>query len=60
MFKYVMTEAYHYIMENNVRDIVPKPDRKSVVTSRCIDKIKHVADGSVDKYKAKFVSCGFS
>ena len=55
-----MVEEYHSNMKNDVWDIVPRPGRKSVVTSIWIYKIKHVADHSVDKYKSKFVSCGFS
>jgi hypothetical protein len=31
-----------------------------VVTSKWIYKIKHVADGSVEKYKVRFVARGFS
>ena len=37
-----MLEEYH----NNVWDIVPKPKIKSVVSSKWIYKIKHVADGN--------------
>jgi len=47
-------------MKNDVWEIVPRPSDKSIVTSKCIYKIKHVADWSIDKYKAKFVSRGFS
>jgi hypothetical protein len=55
-----MTEEYQSIMKNDVWDIVPRPKGKSVVTSKWIYKIKHVADGSVEKYKARFVARGFS
>ena len=47
-------------MKNDVWDIVPKREGKSVVSSKWIYKIKHVADGSIDKYKARFVARGFS
>ena len=47
-------------MKNDVWDIVPKPENKSVVSSKWIYKIKHVADGSIEKYKARFVGRGFS
>ena len=33
---------------------------KSVVTSRWLYKIKHGADGIIEKYKARFVARGFS
>ena len=42
-------------MKNDVWDVVPRPKRKSVVTSKWIYKIKHAADGSIDKYKARTV-----
>ena len=47
-------------MKNDVWDVVPRPEEKSVVTSKWIYKIKHAADGSIEKYKARFVSRGFS
>jgi hypothetical protein len=43
-----------------VWDIVPRPEGKSVVTSKWIYKIKHAADGSVKKYKVRFVVRGLS
>ena len=54
-----MTEEYHSIMKNDVWDIVPKPEKNSVVSLKWIYKIKHVADGSIEKYKARFVARGF-
>jgi len=55
-----MMEEYQSIIKNDVWDIVPRPAKKSVVTSKWIHKIKHAADGSIDKYKARFVARGFS
>ena len=55
-----MIEEYQFIMKNDVWDVVPRPERKFVVTSKWIYKIKHAADGSIEKYKARFVARGFS
>jgi hypothetical protein len=55
-----MTEEYQCIMKNDVWHIVPRPAGKSVVASKWIYKIKHAADGSVEKYKERFVARGFS
>jgi hypothetical protein len=55
-----MTKEYQCIMKNDVWDIVPRPKGKSVVTSKWIYKIKLATDGSVKKYKARFVARGFS
>ena len=55
-----MVEEYQSIMKNDVWEVVPKPEIKSMVTSKWIYKIKHAVDCSVEKYKARFVSCGFS
>jgi hypothetical protein len=59
-WKEAMTEEHQPIMKNDVWEIVPRPKEKSVVTSKWVYKIKHAADGSVDKYKARFVARGFS
>ena len=37
-----------------------RPAEKSIVSSKWIFKLKHVADGSIEKYKARFVAKGFS
>jgi hypothetical protein len=51
-----MTEEYQSIKKNDVWDIVSGQKWKSVVTSKWTYKIKHVADGSVEKYKVRFVA----
>jgi hypothetical protein len=55
-----MTKEYQSILKNDVWDVVPRPEVKSIVTSKWIYKIKHVVDGSIEKYKSIFVARGFS
>ena len=51
-----MVEEYQSILNNDVGEVVPKHEGKSIVTSRWIYKIKHATDSILGKYKAKFVS----
>lgn len=53
-------EEYQSIIKNDVWDIVPRPAKKSVVTSKWIYEIKYVTNGSIDKFKGRFVARGFS
>jgi len=55
-----MVEEYDSIIKNSVWEVIPRPVGMSVVGSRWIYKVKQVADGSVEKYKARFVARGFS
>ena len=55
-----MFEEYDSIMKNQVWEVVPRPQGKKVVGSRWIYKVKHATDGSVEKYRARFVAKGFS
>jgi hypothetical protein len=55
-----MTEEHQYIMKNDVWEILPRPKETSVVTSKWVYKIKHALDGSMDKYKGRFLARGFS
>ena len=59
-WKDAMIKEYQSIMKNDVWDVVPRPIGKSVVTSKWMYKIKHAVDGSIEKYKARFVAWGFS
>ena len=55
-----MTEEYWSIIKNDVWEVVPRPKNKDVVSSKWIYKIKHAADESIEKHKARFVARGFS
>ena len=55
-----MVEEYESIVRNTAWEIVPRPVDKSLVCSRWIYKVKKAADGSVEKYKARFLARGFS
>ena len=60
VWKDAMHEEYESITKNDVWEVVPRPKDKSVVTSKWLYKIKHGSNGSVEKYKARFVARGFS
>jgi hypothetical protein len=55
-----MIEKYDSILKNDVWEVVPISQGKSMVTSKFLYKIKHAKNGNVEKYKARFVARGFS
>ena len=55
-----MLEEYKSILMNDVWEVVPRPQGKSMVTSKWIYKVKNSTDGNVEKCKARFVARGFS
>ena len=59
-WKEAIIEEYKSILKNDVWDVVPRPKGKSIVTSKWIYKIKHAVDGSIEKYKTRFVAQGFT
>jgi hypothetical protein len=60
VWREAMVEEYASIMQNDVWEVVLRPDGKSVISFKWIYKIKYAADGSIEKYKARFVARGFS
>jgi hypothetical protein len=60
VWKDAMIEEYQSITKNDVFDVILRPKEKTMVSSRCIYKTKRSTDGSIDKYKARFVAHGFS
>ena len=55
-----MVEKYQSKIKNDVWEIVPRQKDKSAVSSKWIFKTKHSANGSIEKYKARFIARGFS
>eukprot|EP00253_Pinus_taeda_P005149 PITA_05149 len=60
VWREAMVEEYASIIKNNVWEVVPRFEGKSVVTSKWLYNIKHVASGNIEKFKARFVARGFS
>jgi len=55
-----MEDEYAALMENHTWNLVPRPDEANVVTGKWIFKHKFHADGSLDRYKARWVLRGFT
>ena len=51
-----MVKEYQSIIKNYVWEVVPRQKENSVVSLKWIFKTKHSTDGSIEKYKARFVA----
>ncbi|KAK1698636.1 hypothetical protein QYE76_015333 [Lolium multiflorum] len=54
-----MDEEYQALQHNNTWHLVPAGVGKNVIDCKWVYKVKHRADGSVDRYKARLVAKGF-
>lgn len=59
-WKEAMKEEYQYIIKNNTWDLVNFRRGKQPIGCMWLFKLKFKADGSIDKYKARFVAKGYS
>ena len=55
-----MEEEHAALLRNHTWDLVPLPPRANVVTGKWIFKHKLKADGSLERYKARWVLRGFT
>jgi hypothetical protein len=55
-----MEEEHRALLQNNTWDLVPCPPRANVVDGKWIFKHKFQSDGSLERYKARWVLRGFT
>ncbi|GMF63074.1 unnamed protein product [Phytophthora fragariaefolia] len=55
-----MDDEIKSLLENGTFEVVPLPPGRSAVKSKWVFKKKTLADGSLDKYKARIVAKGYS
>jgi len=55
-----MEEEHAALLQNQTWDLVPRPRHANIVTGKWIFKHKFLADGSLERYKARWVLRGFT
>ncbi|GMF20131.1 unnamed protein product [Phytophthora fragariaefolia] len=59
-WEHAMDDEIKSLLENGTFEVVPLPPGRSAVKSKWVFKKKTLADGSLDKYKARIVAKGYS
>ncbi|KAI0991259.1 hypothetical protein K3495_g16928, partial [Podosphaera aphanis] len=60
LWKNAIEEEMNALNRNNTWQIVPIPEDRNLVGSKWVFRVKHKADGSIERYKARLVAKGFS
>jgi hypothetical protein len=55
-----MLEEYDALLQNHTWELVPRPRQANIVTGKWIFKHKFSADGTLERYKARWVLQGFT
>src|SRR3954466_9754684 len=54
-----MTTEFKALLKNNTWVLIPPPSHQNVVCCKWVFKLKHRANGSIERYKARLVAKGF-
>ncbi|KAL4347272.1 hypothetical protein GQ457_17G002930 [Hibiscus cannabinus] len=60
VWRSAMDEEIHAMETLQTWSVVPLPEGKQAIDCKWVYRIKHKADGSIDKYKARLVAKGFT
>jgi histone deacetylase 1/2 len=55
-----MTEEYSALLANNTWELVPRPSGSNIVTGKWVYRHKLRSDGSLERYKARWILRGFT
>lgn len=58
-WKSAMIDEYNVLQDKGTWVLVPKTEHMNIISTKWIFRIKHKADGQVDRYKARLVARGF-
>ena len=59
-WKTALESEYSSLMKNEAWDLVELPQGRKPIGCRWVFKVKHHADGSIERYKARLVAKGYS
>jgi hypothetical protein len=59
-WRQAMEDEHSTLLRNGTWTLVPASPGRNIIGSRSVFKMKHKADGSVDKFKARLVAQGFT
>ena len=55
-----MTQEFNALHDNHTWDLVPLPPHKQAIGCKWVYKVKHKADGSIERFKARLVVKGYT